>query len=90
MHTIHNVWGFTSPGEAASWGLSPTTGPWLAQHLWEHYAFGGDVRYLRERAYPVMKAACEFYLDVLAPNAKGQLVTLPSASRATTTGVGPT
>ena len=30
---------------------------WLSQHLWEHYAFGGDVKYLRERAYPVMKAA---------------------------------
>jgi alpha-L-fucosidase 2 len=53
---------------------------WLSQHLWEHYAFGGDVQYLRTRAYPVMKAACEFYLDVLTPNAKGQLVTLPSAS----------
>ena len=53
---------------------------WLSQHLWEHYAFGGDVQYLRERAYPVMKAACEFYLDVLTPNAKGQLVTLPAAS----------
>ena len=32
---------------------------WLSQHLWEHYAFGGDVNYLRQRAYPVMKAACE-------------------------------
>jgi alpha-L-fucosidase 2 len=53
---------------------------WLSQHLWEHYAFGGDVTYLRERAYPVMKAACEFYLDFLVPNEKGQLVTSPSAS----------
>jgi alpha-L-fucosidase 2 len=53
---------------------------WLSQHLWEHYAFGGDARYLRERAYPVMKAACEFYLDFLVPNEKGFLVTSPSAS----------
>ncbi|MFL5619967.1 MAG: glycosyl hydrolase family 95 catalytic domain-containing protein [Gemmatimonadaceae bacterium] len=53
---------------------------WLSQHLWEHYAFGGDVKYLRERAYPVMKAACEFYLDFLVPNEKGFLVTSPSAS----------
>jgi alpha-L-fucosidase 2 len=53
---------------------------WLSQHLWEHYAFGGDVTYLRERAYPVMKAACEFYLDFLVPNEKGFLVTSPSAS----------
>ena len=53
---------------------------WLSQHLWEHYAFGGDVKYLRERAYPVMKAACEFYLDFLVPNEKEFLVTSPSAS----------
>jgi alpha-L-fucosidase 2 len=53
---------------------------WLSQHLWEHYAFGGDAKYLRERAYPVMKSACEFYLDFLVPNEKGQLVTSPSAS----------
>jgi alpha-L-fucosidase 2 len=53
---------------------------WLSQHLWEHFAFGGDVQYLRARAYPVMKAACEFYLDFLVPNEKGQLVTSPSAS----------
>ena len=23
-------------------GVWPMGGPWLAQHLWEHYAFGGD------------------------------------------------
>jgi alpha-L-fucosidase 2 len=53
---------------------------WLSQHLWEHYAYGGDAKFLRERAYPVMKAACEFYLDFLVPNEKGFLVTSPSAS----------
>ncbi|HEV7992208.1 MAG TPA: glycoside hydrolase family 95 protein [Gemmatimonadaceae bacterium] len=53
---------------------------WLSKHLWEHYAFGGDVKFLRERAYPVMKAACEFYLDFLVSNEQGYLVTSPSAS----------
>src|SRR5215218_71885 len=53
---------------------------WLSQHLWEHYAFGGDAKFLRERTYPVMKAACEFYLDFLVPNEKGFLATSPSAS----------
>ena len=53
---------------------------WLSQHLWEHYAFSGDAKFLRERAYPVMKAACEFYLDFLVRDAKGFLVTSPSAS----------
>jgi alpha-L-fucosidase 2 len=53
---------------------------WLSQHLWEHYAFGGDLAWLRERAYPVMKGAAEFYLDYLVPDAAGRLVTSPSTS----------
>ena len=42
VHTIHNVWGFTSPGQVPHWGLFPMAGPWLSQHMWEHYAFSGD------------------------------------------------
>ena len=42
VHTIHNVWGFTSPGNNPSWGAFPMAGPWMCQHLWEHYAFSGD------------------------------------------------
>ncbi|MEP6652049.1 MAG: glycoside hydrolase family 95 protein [Myxococcales bacterium] len=78
-HTITNIWGFTSPGEKASWGLSNAAG-WLAEHLWEHYAFGLDREFLR-RAYPIMKEAAEFYLDTLVtePNS-GCLVTAPSVS----------
>ena len=54
---------------------------WLSQHLWEHYAFGGDVQFLRERAYPVMKARVRV-LPRLARRrtSKGHLVTSPSTS----------
>ncbi len=62
VHTLHNVWGYTSPGENPSWGLSPMAGAWLCQHLWERYAFGGDVRDLR-RVFAVMHEAAEFCLD---------------------------
>ena len=64
VHTIYNPWGFTSPGEAPSWGLFPTGGVWMAQHLWEHYAFSGDVAFLK-RVYPVMAGAARFCLDWL-------------------------
>ena len=37
----------------------------------EHYLFGGDVDYLREQAYPVMKGAAEFCLDWLVDDGKG-------------------
>jgi len=38
---------------------------WLAQNLWDHYAFTLDEEYLRNRAYPVMKELCEFWQDTL-------------------------
>ena len=62
------------------WTQWPMGGAWLAQHLWEHYAFGGDKAYLRTRAYPVMKAAAEFVLDWLIEDADGRLTTSPSTS----------
>ncbi len=62
------------------WAFWPMAGPWLSQHLWEHYAFGGDLDYLRTRAYPVMKGAAEFCLDWLVPGENGTLTTSPSTS----------
>ena len=62
------------------WALWALGGPWLAQHLFEHYAFGGDLAYLRDRAYPVMKGAALFCLDWLVEDGEGHLVTSPSTS----------
>lgn len=62
------------------WANYALSGPWLCQHLWEHYAFGGDKTFLRERAWPLMKGAAEFCLDWLVDDGRGHLVTAPSAS----------
>ena len=35
-HVITNVWGFTAPGEKASWGATASGSAWLCQHLWQH------------------------------------------------------
>ena len=79
-HVITNPWGFTSPGESASWGATSTCSAWLCQHLWDHYLFTRD-RVFLARAYPVLKGAAEFYLDMLiAEPAHGWLVTAPSNS----------
>ena len=79
-HVITNVWGFTAPGENASWGATASGSAWLCEHLWEHYAYGGDESYLKW-AYPIMKGSAEFYLDMLiAEPAHGWLVTAPSNS----------
>jgi alpha-L-fucosidase 2 len=55
-------------------------GSWLSQHLWEHYMFTGDKKFLQEY-YPVLKGACEYYLDVLQEEpTKKWLVVTPSNS----------
>ncbi|UWS64417.1 hypothetical protein N2384_00865 [Bacillus paralicheniformis] len=54
----------------------PMGGAWLALHAWEHYQYGGDETFLRERAYPVMKDAALFLLNYLVENAQGEWVTL--------------
>ena len=79
-HTITNPWGFTAPGEGASWGSFMCAGAWCCFHIWERYQFSGDVSVL-EKYYDVMKGACEFFLDYLVtdPNT-GYLVTCPSNS----------
>jgi alpha-L-fucosidase 2 len=53
---------------------------WLCQHLWEHWLFTGDKAFLEKDAYPLMKGACEFYIDWLVDNGKGKLVTPVSTS----------
>ncbi len=63
-HVIANPWGFTSPGEGASWGAFSGGSAWLCQHLWDHYLFTQDRNFL-QRAYPVMKGAAQFYADLL-------------------------
>jgi alpha-L-fucosidase 2 len=79
-HVFTNLWGFTSPGESASWGATCGGSAWLCQHLWEHYAFTQDLEYL-ERAYPVMRGSARFYADMLIKEPKhGWLVTAPSNS----------
>lgn len=79
-HHITDVWGFTAPGDGPQWGLWPMGAAWLCQHLWEHYAFGQDRRFLAQRAYPAMKEAAEFFLDYLVEDPQGRLVTGPSIS----------
>jgi alpha-L-fucosidase 2 len=80
VHTLANPWGFTSPSESPSWGLSPSAGAWLTQHLWEHYAFSGDTNYLR-KVFPILRASAEFSLDwLVADPQNGKLVAGPAPS----------
>jgi alpha-L-fucosidase 2 len=62
------------------WANWPMGGVWLCQHLWEHYAFGQDIGYLSDHAYPIMRDAALFCLDWLIDDGQGGLKTSPSTS----------
>jgi alpha-L-fucosidase 2 len=84
-HHNSDLWRQTAPvGDYGKgdplWAMWPMAAPWLSHHLYEHYLFGGDAKYMREYAYPIMKGAAEFLLDWLIDDGKGHLVTCPSTS----------
>ncbi len=79
-HVITNPWGYTSPGEQASWGATTIGSAWLSQHIWSHWLYSGDLEFLR-RMYPVLRGASRFYLAMLVKEPKHHwLVTAPSNS----------
>ncbi|MBN1868936.1 glycoside hydrolase family 95 protein [Candidatus Sumerlaeota bacterium] len=79
-HHNTDIWADTAPqGVHLPSSFWPMGAAWLVTHLWEHYAFGLDRRFLK-RVYPTMKEAAEFLLDFMIEDAQGRLVTCPSVS----------
>ena len=74
----HNIdlWRGTAPVDAACYGMWPMGGAWLCRHLWEHYAFTGDRKFLEEY-YPVMKGAAQFLLEVMVEHPKHHWLVTP-------------
>lgn len=69
VQTENNIYG------AGSFVWNPPASAWYCQHLWEHYAFTNDQKYLKNFAYPVLKEICEFWEERLIPDSNGKLVT---------------
>ncbi|MCE5325497.1 MAG: glycoside hydrolase family 95 protein [Planctomycetaceae bacterium] len=74
VRTMSNPFG----GQGAWWN-TPVNG-WYCQHFWEHFAFTGDVEFLRDTAYPLMKESVEFWQDQLRPLPDGSLIGPPGFS----------
>ncbi|VGO11734.1 hypothetical protein PDESU_00280 [Pontiella desulfatans] len=84
VHHLSDIFGMAAPADGVH-GVWPLGAAWLARDMMEYYRFNGDMAFLKERAYPLMKGAAEFMLDFLieAPEgtpAAGRLVTNPSHS----------
>ncbi len=83
MHHNTDLWRGAAPINASNHGIWPTGGAWLCQHLWLHYIYTEDEKFLRERAYPVLKGASEFFLDTLVEDPRSPekyLISSPSNS----------
>ena len=72
-----NAWLFGKP----RYGMWVTGAAWSLRHFWENWLFNGDREFLEQRAYPIMKESCEFFLDFLVEDPKtGKLVSGPTTS----------
>ncbi|HEY5585891.1 MAG TPA: glycoside hydrolase family 95 protein [Ruminiclostridium sp.] len=84
-HHNTDIWRFTSPvgnhgkGSAgfAYWNVSAG---WLCRHLFDQYEYTLDKVFLRDEAYPVMRSAAEFFIDILTEDKEGYLIICPSTS----------
>lgn len=85
VHHNTDIWGDSAPIDGLGGGIWAMGAAWLSQHPWDHYDYGGDIGFLRTRAYPLLRENALFLLDYLtmAPPGTpyaGQLVTGPSCS----------
>lgn len=79
-HHNTDLWRITGPVDGGFYGMWPMGGAWLCRHLWEHYLFTGDKKFLQE-IYPILKGAATFYVDALQKEPDhGWLVVAPSMS----------
>ena len=79
-HHNTDIWRIAGPVDGPQWGMFPTGGAWLTTHIWQHYLFSGDKKFLTEM-YPVLKGAADFLLDFLQTDPRtGWLVTVPTVS----------
>ena len=80
LHHNTDLWRMNGAVDKAYCGPWPTCNAWFCQHLWDRYLFSGDKNYLAE-VYPLMRGACEFYLDFLVREPENNwLVVAPSYS----------
>lgn len=80
MHHNTSAFGQTGLHDAIEYGTYPLAGAWMCLHLWEHYLYTQDKKFLAEKAFPIMQESAQFILDFLIKDKNGYLVTAPSYS----------
>lgn len=72
-HSAYPVEMSMSPYPLPTWGWEVFETPWAVQSLWWHYTYTMDRKFLRERAFGVIKEAVLFLVDYMKrPDARGK------------------
>ncbi len=80
LHHNTDIWRGTAPINNANHGIWPSGGAWLVTHLWEHYLYNQDPRFISDH-YDIIKGSTLFFKDVLVKDPQsGWLVSTPSNS----------
>lgn len=80
-HHVSDAWCFGAPVSNTLWGMWPFGGVWCLRHAWERYLHSGDEQFLRQRVWPMLRGASEFFLATLVAEPRhGQLVWGPASS----------
>jgi len=80
-HHNADIWGFSAPTRgSASWGFWPGGSGWLCRSVYELFAYTQDLDYLKNTAFPLLKKAAVFYLDILVLDRNGKYMISPATS----------
>lgn len=93
-HHNSDLWRHSGPvGEGSGdprWANWCFGGAWLCWHLWHHFEYTKDLKFLKEKALPLIRGSAEFLLDWLVEDTRESsgrdsegrpwLVTAPSTS----------
>lgn len=79
-HTQNTPFGWTCPGWDFNWGWSPAAVPWILQNCWEYYEYTGDLEYMRQNIYPMLREEAVMYSQMLVKDEDGKYISSPTYS----------
>lgn len=74
-----DVWGRCTP-ETYGWSVWVSAAAWYSEHVWAHFEYTQDYRFLYNFAYPFLRDVAKFYEDFLYKDEKGVYQISPSQS----------
>lgn len=80
-HHTTDAWHYSTSFGNPQYGMWPMGAAWASTHIWEHYLFTEDKKFLQEYGYPVMREAALFLSEYMVKHPEtGKWVTGPSMS----------